>query len=66
MTPYLPTCPKCGEPLEYDEVDIGVGVLTGNYGCPNCHWTPEKIRDHVCNPNTIPDCCYPPQQEATT
>lgn len=37
-------CPNCGEQLEYDEVDIGVGVLRGNPGCPNCHWTPpEKI-----------------------
>jgi len=34
------TCPKCGTELEYDEVDIGVGTLRGNPGCPECHWTP--------------------------
>jgi ssDNA-binding Zn-finger/Zn-ribbon topoisomerase 1 len=33
-------CPRCGEPLEYDEVDIGVGTMRGNPGCPSCHWTP--------------------------
>lgn len=34
-------CPRCGEPLEYDEVDVGVGTVRGNPGCPSCHWTPE-------------------------
>jgi len=33
-------CPNCGTPLEYDEVDIGVGTLRGNPGCPECHWVP--------------------------
>ena len=28
-------CPKCGEELDCDEVDIGVGILKGNYRCPN-------------------------------
>ncbi len=28
-------CPKCGEELDCDEVDIGVGTLKGNYRCPN-------------------------------
>lgn len=34
-------CPKCGSKLDFDEVDIGVGIQRGNYGCPDCHWTPE-------------------------
>jgi hypothetical protein len=34
-------CPKCGEPLEFDEVDIGVGTVRGNPGCPACHWVPD-------------------------
>ncbi len=34
-------CPRCGSELDFDEVDIGVGVLRGNPGCPSCHWTPE-------------------------
>ena len=36
-------CPDCGEPLDYDEVDIGVGVQRGNYGCPNCGWVPKAL-----------------------
>lgn len=32
-------CPRCGGPLERDEVDIGVGVQTGPAGCPSCFWT---------------------------
>ena len=35
-------CPKCGGELEYEEVDIGVGTLRGNPGCPDCHWTPDQ------------------------
>ena len=31
-------CPQCGEPLEFDEVDIGVGVLRGNPRCFDCQW----------------------------
>ncbi len=37
-------CPKCGEELEYDEVDIGIGIQRGNPGCPNCYWIPEEIQ----------------------
>lgn len=36
-------CPRCGEPLDFDEVDIGVGTMRGNPGCPACFWTPEKL-----------------------
>jgi len=28
-------CPDCGEPLEWDEVDIGVGVICGPAYCSN-------------------------------
>lgn len=38
-------CPECGSDLEFDEVDIGVGVLRGNAGCPECHWAPSKIKE---------------------
>jgi uncharacterized Zn finger protein (UPF0148 family) len=38
-------CPDCGEPLEFDEVDIGVGVQRGNYNCPNCGWAPKQAED---------------------
>jgi hypothetical protein len=31
-------CPKCGGECDRDEVDIGVGVQGGPWGCPDCHW----------------------------
>lgn len=31
-------CPVCRQPLEFDEVDIGVGVQMGNFRCPSCGW----------------------------
>jgi hypothetical protein len=31
--------------LEYDEVDIGVGTMRGNPGCPDCHWTHAPPRE---------------------
>ena len=46
-------CPVCGnENLCYDEVDIGVGTITGNYSCPECGWCQETdlnkvIKDEV-------------------
>lgn len=33
-------CPECRKPLDFDEVDIGVGVQRGNYNCPFCYWSP--------------------------
>lgn len=32
-------CPKCNTECDRDEVDVGVGVITGPYGCPNCQWS---------------------------
>jgi transcription elongation factor Elf1 len=31
-------CPICNHLLDYDEVDIGVGVERGNYHCDYCGW----------------------------
>lgn len=36
-------CPNCNEPLEFDEVDVGVGSIRGNYHCPNCGWEPPQL-----------------------
>lgn len=34
------TCPKCGcDECHCDEVDVGVGVIKGPYGCPACGWS---------------------------
>lgn len=35
-------CPDCGEPLEHEEVDIGVGVQEFDHHCPNCGWAPQS------------------------
>ena len=32
-------CPKCDNELNYDEVDIGVGLMRGNYHCDICGWS---------------------------
>lgn len=32
-------CPKCGGDCYRDEVDIGVGIECGPYGCPSCGWS---------------------------
>lgn len=31
-------CPCCGAPCQRDEVDVGVGTITGPWGCPDCGW----------------------------
>ena len=46
--PDEPTCPNCKELLDYDEVDIGVGVARGNYRCPNCFWSDDVATSDRC------------------
>lgn len=48
-------CPKCGEPLDYDEVHIGVGVQRGNYYCQSCGWAPEAIAIDVSDEERADD-----------
>lgn len=31
-------CPKCKEECDRDEVDVGVGMIYGPFGCP-CGWS---------------------------
>ena len=38
-------CPKCGTECCRDEVDVGVGVVTGPYGCPVCGWSEDPLYD---------------------
>ena len=38
-------CPECGAECTRDEVDIGVGVLGGPWGCPDCHWVEQEVYD---------------------
>lgn len=37
-------CPECGEACVRDEVDIGVGIQYGPWGCTECSWS--EIRDY--------------------
>lgn len=40
-------CPACALPLDYDEVDIGVGTLKGDFRCPDCGWRPNAYGEDV-------------------
>ena len=35
-------CPVCGSELNYDEVDVGVGTIRGNFRCDDCGYIPEE------------------------
>jgi hypothetical protein len=42
----MKNCPKCNsEEIFRDSVDIGVGVLHGPYGCPDCGWSEDSEYD---------------------
>lgn len=44
-------CPRCNEELNCDEVDIGVGTLSGNYRCDSCGWSEiEELKDILPDP----------------
>jgi len=47
-----PRCPICGKLLNYDVVDIGVGIQTGNYRCDCCGWCPERDDSDECSYST--------------
>lgn len=38
-------CPKCGEDCWRDEVDVGVGVINGPWGCSYCGWSEDSRYD---------------------
>lgn len=33
------SCPHCGAPCDREAVDVGVGVIHGPWGCPDCGWS---------------------------
>ena len=49
----IPTCPDCGAPLDWDEVDIGVGVQRGNYRCTECDWS-DRVEEDPINDDDLP------------
>lgn len=38
-------CPKCGTLTDQESVDIGVGIIYGPHGCPNCGWSEDSEYD---------------------
>jgi len=38
-------CDKCNAECHRDDVDIGVGVIYGPYGCPECGWSQDPEYD---------------------
>ena len=52
MTDDEMRCPICNELLNYDEVDIGVGIQTGNYRCDRCGWCPDRDDEEYCSQAT--------------
>ena len=38
-------CPHCESDCAREEVDIGVGIMTGPWGCPNCGWSDNPVYD---------------------
>lgn len=47
---YSMTCPKCGEDCDRDEVDIGVGIMCGPWGC-RCGWSDDPEYDSSEGPS---------------
>ena len=42
-------CPECGDEAWRDEVDVGVGIIYGPYGCP-CGWSEQEEYRHHPDP----------------
>lgn len=38
-------CPKCKKEVDRQTVDVGVGVISGPYGCFNCGWSEDPHYD---------------------
>lgn len=59
MADTYPVCPNCGcDELHRDEVDIGVGIQYGPWGCPNCGWS-------ECNQYDLSDGKSPIQEDGS-
>ncbi len=38
-------CPKCGATCDRESADVGVGVIYGPWGCPDCQWSEDPKYD---------------------
>lgn len=44
--PEIDKCPKCScDELHRDSVNVGVGVIDGPWGCPQCGWSEDSEYD---------------------
>lgn len=48
-------CPKCDTECFRDDVDVGVGIIYGPWGCPGCGWSEDSEYDRSAG-------CSPAQQ----
>lgn len=48
------TCPRCGSVCGRDEVDVGVGVMYGPWGC-YCGWSESAEYDVSEGPKLTPE-----------
>jgi len=46
------TCPNCGGGCCRDEVDVGVGIIYGPWGCWSCRWSEYVIPANI-NPDKV-------------
>lgn len=44
-------CPRCGEECWRDDVDVGIGVLYGPWGCSCCGWSEDRYYDRSEGPS---------------
>jgi len=44
-------CEKCGDDCIRDDVDVGVGVIYGPYGCSSCGWSESPEYDSSKGPS---------------
>jgi hypothetical protein len=47
-------CPKCGEDCWRKDVDVGVGVIYGPWGC-SCGWSQDREYDSSEGPAPAPE-----------
>lgn len=45
MTQHTFHCPHCRSECFRDSVDVGVGVIHGPWGCPQCRWSEDERYD---------------------
>lgn len=45
-------CPKCGTECWRESADVGVGVIYGPWGCPQCGWSDAEEFDISDGPKT--------------